>query len=389
MPDYRDSLQDLGPMPKIPFHTNIRGISIGEADAQNAQAEQELWKLAASERLKQASSPFRGQTLNDIARFTERDPRDLAAHDQFHDRPVTEPSAVPSYRYMPTLSDTPELQSPQMRPQYQQSTGQMVEQPRPNISYTSHEPNLDAPANLAQMQLGESYIARSARWPRGTGLLNAKIQALKDSGMSEHDAQQFAILGGLAGDKQEAMRSRTDYTNTQNEMAPRRMQETERHNQMMEQGAAEARRFAHEYHNNQKAARDRGDTMAQERLDFAYEKHHDLLDRYDAANKNGTLTPEMAEDLKKGLTSSSNFMFRDPNEDELTLLERLGIKDSRPRIQTAPRTPPSARRPKTGQAPVAAGSFEGAPAGKAPGDTLKENGKPVAQWDGKAWQRMK
>ena len=396
--------QDYTPLSK----PESPGFFAYPSDVHQFHQDRALYDKQEEARIAQGMNPLRDMSLGQISQLSELSPMELAHPSQMEARPGYQ-SEVPQSRYVPTLNETPQVRNvPGMSAT---GMGQMEMGPGPQVQPYK---TVDAgqPSTLSQQMVAQQAMERLGRWPTGmSGVRNfnnksaQRSQAMDTLRTDPNNPLALSIMQMTGGTENErdsivdTRDARTKRFGDVTDQGQQRIDETGRHNLMLEQGQAEARRFAREYHQQQKFARDKGDRMAQERLDFAYEKHHDILDRFDAANKNGTLTPEMADDLRKGLTSTSGFMTRDPSEDEISLFERLGIKlgihdKPRSRLETAPRNPPSARRaagasPEAGAPPTADGAFTGAPSGKAVGDTLKEDGNAVARWDGKAWQRMK
>jgi len=356
------------------------GYYASQGASHQYEADRQLYDLQEKMRLAQEMNPLRGTNLGELAQLSGRDPREMAQPGQYTERSVTEPSAVPSYRYMPTMTQGPEVQgpydirqaadqnsvaqpitqhypqsgamtqaTPQLRQQYNQPIGTMTEGPRPDISYNERDINPQAPSTRLQQLEGMSRLEQLTKWPRslgaggsGANTLAAKIQALVDSGLSEDQARQYAVLGGMAEDKTANLQARTGTSTARAEnlqagtaLMPRRQHEIERHNLIMEDFRRNSLRQTDDWRRNMQGAQDNKDWIAVQRLNEQRDWHDALKGLMLAVDKNDILSDDQSQAYSQAQSIIGQLDQRDPSPQELTFLESIFGK--RPRYEYKPR----------------------------------------------------
>jgi hypothetical protein len=410
MADYRDVLKELGPPPEAATEYSIFGIPFNTQAYQDAVIKRKLYEAEASARLGQQTNPLRDTTLGQLSELTNTPADELASKNQYRTTQYSEPSAVPSYRFMPTLPGEPQMgmtpgltgrdreaymstlspaemdnrmDLPSYRAHMPQPTelagpsepipslrGRFEAQSGPPTQYSKTEVNRDAPSNLYQQSLGMSSLEREKKWPRmyGTGAatfqakVQARAQGLIAAGMdpdSALHAAQLEMTGGTVEDKsaaRENLRQRTDTgearsrnLDAQTGMMPRRQGEIERHNQAMEGLKSQLLGMTAGWHEKMQAAQDNKDWIAIARLNESRYWHDQMMGVFGAVDKADIMDDEQKSAMKQGLGIVQQLEQRDPTPDELTLLE--SVFGQRPRYKYQGRKPLEGPTSQNGVAP--------------------------------------
>lgn len=112
MASYEERLQEhLGPRPRRPANLNLFGFEFGAEGMEDYRSKRDAYNQAAHKLVEtwatQDASPTKGMSLGQVSELSGFSPQQLADPAQYRDRAVTEPSQVPSFRYVQTMSDTP------------------------------------------------------------------------------------------------------------------------------------------------------------------------------------------------------------------------------------------------------------------------------------------
>lgn len=322
--------------------------------------------------LQQRMNPSRDITLGQVANISGHDPEDIASPSQMQ-RSI-EPSSVPHYRSVPTMTNGPEVQGPydirqqadvdgreqpvtqhypamggqdQAVPQVRRQASNLTlpggptspgfDKPISTLQEEEGAPqritriDTDAPADRFQQMLATSSLERETKWPRGmggggAGTLQAKIQALVQSGIPEDEARQYAVLGSTAGDKTENIKARTrasgsraDNLDMNTDLSPQKFEEQQRQNS-----------WAHDYKNRQlnlmqerhREGAERGqqsNELGWARLNNRRWYEDNLLAIYGDVNKAGRFAPEESDALHRGMGFLQTMKERDLTPDEETM----------------------------------------------------------------------
>ena len=366
------------------------------------QAELDLAKQRATLLQNQELNPLRNMSLQQVSTLSDLSPMDLAHPSQMESHPGYQ-SEVPQSRYVPTLNETPQVRNvPGMAAT---GMGQMELGPGRQVQpYTTVDGN--QPSTLSQQMVGQQAMERLGRWPTGmAGVRNfnnkagQRALAMETLRTDPNNPMALSIMqmtGGTDNERDSLVNSRqagTDRSRANVDQGQDRLDETRRMNDWrMRHGDAQDALAIRRFHDGAQRGQ-ASNELGWERLNNTRWYQDNMLRIFGDVDKADRFSDEEQAAFHQGNQLLQKMEHQDLDPKEMTVWQgiksRLGIKEP-PAYQFTPRprVGPSTGKGPTA-APSAAGAFEGAPAGKAPGDTLKENGKPVAQWDGKAWQRMK